>query len=160
MDLSVTNTWLAIGAMSLLAIAIAVIAAVVVLVRAAHAVTESATRASAALETVSREVSPLAAQTSMFLGDMHELVLHLRRADNATSAALEHVADRWRRVSAIARSRLWPALAVARGASAFVQWMAGRNASGRRPRRDENIDRAAESRFTYEGGASVRSAGP
>jgi hypothetical protein len=161
MDLSVTNTWLAVGALSLLVIAISVVAALVVLMRAAKAVTDSAARASAAIENVSQQVSPLAAQTSAFLGDMHELVLHIRHADDVTSAAVERISDRWRRVSTFARSRLWPALAVARGASALVQWMAGRNptASTTSARKDD-LDRADESRFTYEGGSvPARSAG-
>jgi hypothetical protein len=162
MDLSVTNTWLAVGAISLLVIAIAVVAALVVLMRAAQAVTDSAARASTAIEHVSQQVSPLAAQTSAFLGDVHELVLHIRRADDVTSAAVGHIADRWRRVNALARSSLWPALAVARGASAVVQWIAGRNprgaASGTAGKDD--LDRSAESRFTYEGGSiPARSAG-
>ena len=161
MDLTVTNTWLAVGAISLLVIAVSVVAALVVVMRAAKAVTDSAARASAAIENVSQHVTPLAAQTSALMTDVHHLVLQFRRAEEVTGAAVDRIADRWRHVSAVARARFWPALAVARGASAFVQWIAGRkptNASDTRT--TEDIDRSAESRFTYEGGnVPARSAG-
>jgi hypothetical protein len=81
---------------------------------------------------------------------MHDFVQQLRRADTMTTAAVERIADRWRRLSALARSGLWPAITAARGAAAVVQWLAGRfqARSG-----NDDIDRTAESRFTYEGGA-------
>src|SRR5688572_2697230 len=153
MDLSVTNAWIAVGAVSLAVIAVAVIAALAFIVRAARAVSDSAARASAAIEQVSRDVSPLAAQTSAFLGDVHDLVQQLRHTDSVTTAAVGRIADRWRRVSAVARSGLWPAIAAARGAAALVQWIAGRESS----RSDTPVDNAAEARFVYEGGEQVRS---
>jgi uncharacterized protein YoxC len=158
MDLSVTNTWLAIGAISLAIMAIAVIGAFVVLMRAVRAVTDSAARASAAIESVSQQVQPLAAQSSAFIGDMHDLVRELRHTDAMTNAAIERVSDRWRQVTTLAKSRLWPALAIARSASAVVQWLAGRKPSGRPSPSAE--ERAAEERFTYEGGSlPARTAG-
>lgn len=156
MDLSVTNTWLAVGAISLAVIAIAVIATLALVARAARSVSESAARASDAIEHVSRQVSPLVSQTSAFLGDMHELVAQLRSTDAATTAAVDRIATRWRQISAVARSGLWPAIAAARGAAALVQWLAGRESS-RLDGRDGRADAAAEARFTYEGGGQVRS---
>jgi hypothetical protein len=87
--------------------------------------------------------------------DIHHVVEQVRHADEVTTAAFERLADRVRRASALARSGLWPALAVARGAAAVVQWISGRQES-----RQADVDRAAESRFTYEGGgAPIRSTG-
>lgn len=148
MDLTTTNTWLALGAMSLLVIALSAITAVVVLIRTARSVSVSADRVSVAIEQVTQHVSPLAAQTSAFLNDVHDLVQQLRRTDTMTTAAVERIVDRWRRVSTLARSGLWPAITAARGAAALVQWIAGRLHA-----RSDEIDRADEARFTYEGGA-------
>jgi len=152
MDLSVTNAWIAVGAVSLAVIAVAVVAALVFVVRAARAVSDSASRASEAIEQVSRQVTPLAAQTSAFLGDVHDLVQQLRDTDTATTAAVERISTRWRQISAVARTGLWPAIAAARGAAALVQWIAGRESSRR-----DTVDDAAEARFAYEGGEQVRS---
>jgi hypothetical protein len=153
MDLSVTNAWIAVGAISLAVIALAVITALVFVVRAARTVSDSAARASEAIEQVSRQVSPLAAQTSAFLGDVHDLVQQLRDTDTATTAAVERITTRWRQISAVARTGLWPAIAAARGAAALVQWIAGRESS-----RPDTVDNAAdEARFVYEGGEQVRS---
>ena len=153
MDLSVTNAWIAVGAVSLAVIAVGVIAALVFIVRAVRAVSDSAARASAAIEQVSRDVSPLAAQTSAFLGDVHDLVHQLRHTDEVTTAAVGRIADRWRRISAVAKVGLWPAITAARGAAAVVQWIAGREST----RRDTVVDNAAEAQFVYEGGEQVRS---
>src|SRR5262245_25548551 len=137
MDLSVTNAWLAVAAISLLVIALAFVAAVFVLIRAARDIGDATARTTAAIEQVSRHVSPLAAQTSAFLGDV------------------ERTADRWRHVTTLARARLWPAVAAARGAAALVRWLAGGESSRRRStssRSDTDAaDTAAEAQFTYEG---------
>jgi len=164
MDLSVTNTWLAVGAISLAVIALAVIAALAYIAVAARKVSESAARASDAIEQVSRQVSPLASQTSAFLGDVHELVQQLRHTDQAATETVEKIATRVRQVGAIARSGFWPAIAAARGAAALVGWLAGRESrrdatpdSSRSRAKDQSLDKAAEARFAYEGGEQVRS---
>ena len=158
MDLTVTNAWLAVAAISLLVIAIAVVATLVVMMRAVRQVSESASRASEAIERVSREVSPLAAQTSAVLGDMHDLVRQLKHADEVATSAVERIGNQWRRISGAARSGLWPAIAVARGAAAVVQWITGHESTPRRTKGPDSAqDNAAEAQFTYEGGGHVRS---
>jgi hypothetical protein len=129
----------------------------VVMMRVVRDVSASASRASAAIERVSQEVSPLAAQTSLMLGDMHDLVHQLKRADATATAAVERIGHQWRRVSAAARSGLWPAIAVARGAAAVVQWLTGHESPRRAQGADSAQDKAAEAQFTYEGGGHVRS---
>src|SRR4030095_14479107 len=131
MDLSVTNAWLAVGAISLLVIALAVMTALVVLIRVGRNVVDAPARASAAIELVSQHVTPLAEQTTAFLGDAHDLVQQLRHTNTTTTAAVERIADRWRRVTTAARSGLWPALAAARGAAAGVQGLGGGPLHGR-----------------------------
>ena len=162
MDLSITNTWLAVGAISLAVIAVSVIAALVFIARSAHRISESAARASDAIEQVSRQVSPLASQTSAFIGDVHEMVQQFRRTDEPGTGTVERIATGVRHVSAFAGGGFWPT--AARGAAALVQWLAGRQSSRRSASRDaknnstdRSIDKAAEAQFVYEGGGQVRS---
>src|SRR4030095_9655520 len=98
MDLSVTNTWLAVGAVSLAVIALCVVAVLVVALRTARSVTESTARMSAAIELVSQHVTPLAVQTSAVLDDMHQLTQQLRHTDEMATAAVQRVARRCRQL--------------------------------------------------------------
>jgi uncharacterized protein YoxC len=149
MDLSITNTWLAIGAISLLFIALAMVAGCIVLARTAKAVSESAARTSVAIEQVALQMAPLATQTAAFLNDAQNIMGRLRRTDDMAHAAVENIADGWRTVSTVARPLFGPAFSIARIGATLMQWMARRSRSER-----DKQDQAAEARFTDEGGSN------
>jgi hypothetical protein len=157
-DLGATNLWLAIIAFSSLAVAVAVIVALVGFLRTAREAAEAVGRAAHAIEDASRHVQPLAAQASVALDEIHDLVGQLQRADDRATTTIEAVVTKWRRATAIVRSGVWPAFVLVRGASLLSGWLANR----RRPVRTadaEAIDRTAVERFTYEGGAPAGNVG-
>ena len=129
MDLSVTNTWLAVGAISLAVIALAVVATLFFVARAAGNVSESVARASTAIENISQQVSPVAAQASAVLGDVHGLVRKFQATDAEASGTAERIAHGVRQIGSMTQPGLLSLAAT--GAAAIVQWFAGRKS--RRP---------------------------
>ena len=146
MDLQTTNLWLAI-------IAITSVLQIIMLLTLAYYVTKVARRAQQAIDTVVAETRPLTRRLSSALDEVSELLDKTRRAEASVTALVDRVGTSVDRVKAVALSKFWPAVGVAKGLRAVAATL-----RERRHRRTtaEDLDEIAESRFLDEGGANAR----
>jgi uncharacterized protein YoxC len=152
-DLSATNAWLALLAICALLQLAAVVVAGVYVVRTMRAAALSVERTLQAVDGLMRRTEPLLDQLSVCLTDIHDLASRIQRANDAVESTSGRLSQAWARAKAVARWRLWPILAAARGAQALVAaWTSGRP-TPTRATDDAAQDRMAESRFLDEGGA-------
>lgn len=143
-DLSTTNMWLAI-------LAVAVVVQVLLLVAGAIAMSRVFARATAAAESVERQVAPLAARLTASLEELHDLARRIQRADDEVHAAARRASETLSKTTQaigyagrMVSNRAWPVLGLVRAAQAVVSTIRAR--SSRRPR-----DRDDEARFAYKG---------
>jgi hypothetical protein len=142
MDLQWTNVWLGIIAVVTLFQFLGVCAVGLMVLRRLE-------RAEKTVDGLVADVRPLFRRTALALDDAADLAERLRRADASIREGIDRMSVGIDRAKAIALTRFWPALGVARGLRAAA--MAIRNARATRAR-DRTLDTMAESRFVDEGG--------
>lgn len=139
MDLQWTNVWLGIIAIVTLLQFLGVCAVGLMVFRRLD-------RAEQAVDKLLAEVRPLLRRT---FDDAADLAERARRAEASVREGIDRMSIGIERAKAIALTRFWPALGIARGLRAAA--MAIRNARATRAR-DRTLDAMAESRFVDEGG--------
>ena len=146
MDLQTTNLWLGvIASVSVIELLGFVIVAYIAMQRVQ--------RVERTVQSLVDDARPLIRRTALALDDLSDVAMRLKRAEDSVTTLVERVSDAGDRVKALAVSRLWPAIGVAKALKAAAATLrARREARERRDRRDRQ-DAIAEARFVDEGGA-------
>jgi len=147
MDLQWTNVWLGIIAIVTLLQFLCVCAVGLMMLRRLE-------RAERVMDGFIADVRPLLRRTQVAFDDAADLAERLRRADASIRETVDRVSIGFERAKAVALTKFWPALGIARGLRAAAS--AIRTARATRAR-DRTLDAIAESRFVDEGGTHAGS---
>lgn len=142
MDLQWTNVWLGIIAIVTLLQFLGVCAVGLMVFRRLD-------KAEKLIDGFVADVRPLLRRTATALDDAADMADRVRRAETSIREGIDRVSVGIDRAKAIALTRFWPALGIARGLRAAA--VAIRNARATKAR-DRKLDAMAESRFVDEGG--------
>jgi len=147
MDLHMTNVWLGM-------IAVVMLLQFLGMCIIGLAAFRRLERAEKVIDGLVADVRPLFRRTATALDDAADLAERVRRADVSVRESIDRISIGVDRLKAVALTRFWPALGIARGLRAAAS--AIRNARATRTR-DRALDAIAESRFMNEGGANAGS---
>src|SRR5215469_7609008 len=107
MDLQTTNIWLGIIAIaSLVQLTALTVVGVVIMRRLA--------RAQEVIDGLSHDAKPLIHRASLALDDIKDLTERARHAEESVRGAVDRMGARVDKVKAVALTRIWPAVAIAK----------------------------------------------